>query len=110
SVERNFETTDQQSFSFAKNFFAADGYEIGLENKYSKNKERIAYSINVVKDQYPEIVVNNLKDTVLYSRVLLGGMVSDDHGVTQLTLNFTVRDEDQNEVSKNSVRIPVNRN
>jgi hypothetical protein len=110
SVRHEFESTDDESFSFARKFLAADQYEIGLENENSKNKERIAYSINVVKDQYPQIVVNNFKDTVLYARVLLGGMVSDDYGVTALALNFRVRNEDQQETLNRSVKIPLTRN
>ena len=110
STAQDFQSADNQSFIYSKKFTSADEYEIGLENDKSRNKERIAYSIHVVKDQYPQIVVNNFKDTVLYERVLLGGMVSDDYGVTQLTLNYRVRDEDQKEVVNQSVRIPVTRN
>ena len=110
STELPFEAKEDQSFIFARTFRDADQYEIGLENAKSKNKDRIAYSINVIKDEHPEIVVNNFKDTVLYERVLLGGMVSDDHGVTQLALNYHVRDENQTELRKATVRIPVTRN
>lgn len=110
SIEHSFESAADQSFVFAKKFVSPDQYEIGLENDKSKNKDRIAYSINVVKDEYPQIVVNNFKDTVLYQRVLVGGMVSDDHGVTQLTLNYRVRDDDQKELRKASLKIPVTRN
>ncbi|MGC1241164.1 MAG: DUF4175 family protein [Chryseosolibacter sp.] len=106
----DFQLSENQSFVFDKKFIAADEYEIGLENDKSRNKERIAYSVHVVKDQYPQIVVNNFKDTVLYERVLLGGMVSDDYGVTQLSLNFRVRNEDQKETINESVKIPVTRN
>ena len=105
-----FEAAEKESFVFARKFVNPDQYEIGLENDKSKNKDRIAYSINVVKDQYPHIVVNNFKDTVLYERVLIGGMVSDDYGVTQLALNYRIRNEDQKETLNNSVRIPVTRN
>lgn len=105
-----FKPTAAQAFVFNRKFVNADQYEIDLENDKSKNKERIAYSINIVKDQYPQIVVNNFKDTVLYERVLLGGMVSDDYGVTQLHLNYRIRNEDQKELVNTSVKIPVTRN
>ncbi len=105
-----FKQSDAQSFVFARKFVNADQYEIGLENNKSENKDRIAYSINVAKDQYPQITVNNYKDTVLYQRILLGGMVSDDYGVTQLQLHFRVRNERREELAKLSVPIPVNGN
>ena len=106
----DFQSADNQYFVFVKKFLNPDQYEIGLENDKSKNKERIAYQINVIKDQYPQIVVNNFKDTVLYERVLLGGMVGDDYGVTQLSLNFRIRNEDQKEILNRSVKIPVTKN
>jgi hypothetical protein len=105
-----FETSDNQVFNFSKRFKEADQYEISLQNDQSKNKERIAYSIDVIKDQHPQILVNNLRDSVLYQRVLLGGMVNDDYGVTELGLHFKIRDEDQREISKRFVRIPISRN
>lgn len=97
-------------FSFSRKFSNDDYYEIGLENEHSRNKERIAYGIHVIKDQHPQITVNNLRDTVLYQRILLGGVVSDDHGVTQLKLYFRVKDEQQEELRKASVAIPITRN
>ncbi len=105
-----FQSSTNQDFVFYKKFLSPTQYEIGLENNKSKNKERIAYQINVIKDQYPQIVVNNFKDTVLYERVLLGGMVGDDYGVTQLSLHFLVRNEDQKEILNRSVKIPINKN
>ncbi|HEX8037768.1 MAG TPA: hypothetical protein VF490_01395 [Chryseosolibacter sp.] len=105
-----FQPSDHQLFVFSKKFFNPEEYEIALANERSNNKERIAYSINVIKDQFPQIVVNNFKDTVLYQRVLLGGMISDDYGVTQLSLHMRVRDQDQKETLNRSVRIPITKN
>ena len=106
----DFQPSDRQLFVFSKKFFNPEQYEIALANERSNNKERIAYSINVIKDQFPQIVVNNFKDTVLYQRVLLGGMISDDYGVTQLSLHMRVRDQDQKETLNRSVRIPITKN
>jgi hypothetical protein len=107
---KSFESSDNQVFSFHKKFKEPDQYEITLENDKSKNKERIAYSIDVIKDQYPQIVVNNYKDSILYERVILGGMIGDDYGTTQLSLNFKIRDEDQKDILTRSVIIPIVRN
>ncbi len=103
----DFQPSGNHMFMFSRKFFNPDEYEIALANQRSNNKERIAYSINVIKDQYPQIVVNNFKDTILYQRVLLGGMISDDYGVTQLSLHMRVRDENQKETLNRSVKIPI---
>jgi hypothetical protein len=105
-----FQSSDNQGFEFTKMFKEPNQYEIMLQNDNSKNKDRIAYSVDVIKDQHPQIVVNNLRDSVLYKRIMLGGMIGDDYGVTQLDLHFRVRDENQKETLKQSVRIPIARN
>src|SRR5690606_42025003 len=66
-----------QSFTYSKRFVETDQYEISLSNDASKNRDRITYQVNVVKDQRPSISVNTYSDTVLYKRVVLGGMIGD---------------------------------
>lgn len=107
---QDFQNTGSEMFSYSKKFKEPDQYEIALENKNSKNKERIAYNIDVVKDQYPQIVVNNFKDSILYQRVILGGMIGDDYGVTQLALKFKIRNENQKEILNESVNVPITKN
>jgi hypothetical protein len=106
----SFESSDNQLFTFSKKIKHADQYEIVFKNERSRNREKIAYAIEVIKDQFPLIQVNNLRDSVLYQRVLLGGSIADDYGVTELGLHFKIRNEDQKEISKNFVRIPISRN
>jgi hypothetical protein len=109
-VSNNFKTSDHQLFTFAKDFRAPDQYEISLNNDQSSNKEKIAYHIEVTKDQYPQITINNFKDSVLYKRIILGGVVGDDYGVSQLSLHFRILDQNQKEVLSRSVNIPLGRN
>lgn len=105
-----FESPDEQFFTLSKKFKNPDQYEILLANDKSKNKEKISYHVDVIKDQYPQIIVNNLKDSVLYKRIMLGGFISDDYGITELSLHFRVSNENQKEVSSSSIKIPINRN
>lgn len=105
-----FQTKDGEVFTFKKPFKDADHYEILLENNKSSNKERIAYQIDVIKDQYPKISVNNFKDSVLYKMVVLSGMVGDDYGVTKLALHFRVSDKNRKETVARTLKIPVTNN
>jgi len=104
------QSSDSKVFTFEKAFKNPDQYEIILENEKARNKDRISYQIDVVKDQYPRISVNNFKDSVLYNRIVLGGSVSDDYGISQLSLHFRIRNENQQEVFSRNVNIPVSRN
>lgn len=102
-----FKNADGQYFTYSNKFVGPVDYEIVLENEKSRNKDRIAYRIDVVKDQYPQVAVSNYKDSILYKRVILGGMVSDDHGVTRLALHFKIVDDKREEVLSRSVNIPL---
>ena len=100
---------DDQLFAFGKGFNSPDQYSIDLENEQSKNKEKIAYSIAVAKDGFPEITVDYLKDSVLFKSIILGGAIVDDYGVTQLDLIYQVVGKN-NESEKKLISIPINKN
>ncbi len=105
----NMQIIDDQLFSFGKNFNNPDQYSIELENDQSKNKDKIAYSIAVVKDAFPEITVDYLKDSVLFKSIILGGAIFDDYGVTQLDLMYQVVGKNL-EADRKVISIPINKN
>src|SRR5688572_7884071 len=104
------QSIDGQIFTYKKAFQNPDRYEIILENDQSSNKEKIAYQIDVIKDQHPKIAVNNFKDSILYKMVLLSGLIGDDYGVTRLALHFKLRDENRKEILSRTANIPISNN
>ncbi len=107
--ENAMQLLDNQHFTHSQNFNNSDGYWISLENEHSKNKDQITYSIGVIKDQRPQIIVDHLRDSILYKTILLGGNIADDYGVTALTLNYQKVNKDV--AGKNFViQLPVHKN
>lgn len=102
-----FKSSAGHLFSLSKKFTEPDQYEIVLENDKSKNAEKIAYSIGVVKDAYPQITVNNFRDSVLYKRVILGGSISDDYGTSELSLHVRIRNENQKDILNKVINIDI---
>ena len=98
---------DNQLFNFSKNIKDPDHYSILLENEKSKNKDQITYAIDVIKDQHPQIVVDNLRDSILFKNILLGGSLTDDYGVTALKLNYQIV-KGRNVQATKSIDIPLN--
>src|SRR5260221_7238590 len=98
--------SDDHLFSFGKNFNNNDQYSISLENESSNNKDRISYTIDVIKDEYPQISVENLKDSVLYRTILLGGQLKDDYGISELRLIYMINQEDA-QSKKHFIEIPI---
>ncbi len=105
----NMQQVDNQYFTHNQVFRNPVGYWVTLENDYAKNKDHIAYAIQIIKDQHPQITVDHLRDSVLYKTIFLGGFASDDHGITSLTLNYEkVGNEASGELL--SIALPVNKN
>jgi len=107
--QNEMQLIDNESFVFGKNFNNPEQYSIVLENERSKNKDQINYSIAVIKDQFPQIVVENLRDSVLFSNIYLGGSITDDHGLTALKLNYQII-KGSKELPLSHIVIPIAQN
>lgn len=107
SSKFDLQSTDNQSFIYSRSFRNPDQYEVYIKNDQSQNKDRIFYTVEVIKDQYPQLTINNFKDSVLYKRIILSGITADDYGITQLGLQFHVKDAQQKTLVNKTVNIPV---
>ena len=79
---------NDEVFTFEKQIFNPDHYQIDLKNEYSSNKQNIRYYLDVIPDQHPKINLDQFQDTTMYKFLVLGGNVSDDYGLTQLALYY----------------------
>lgn len=91
---------DNQLFEFGKNFYNPDGYSIALDNTHSRNKEQITYRIEVIKDQYPQLVVDHIRDSILYTSIMLAGALRDDYGLSRLELHYELTGKGRDPLSE----------
>lgn len=82
-------------------------YKIFLSNKDLSFADSLLYNINVIKDQYPAIVVDQLIDSLDRSAILFVGNVSDDYGISSLVFNYTIVDENGKTKPQNRVRVNI---
>ena len=81
-------TKEESGFSAQKRLFNNYNYSISTSNNQLKDHENLAYSINVVKDAYPELKVEVQKDTLGDQTLYFYGQASDDHGLSKLQLVY----------------------
>jgi hypothetical protein len=109
--ESNLTRSNKEMFEHERQMFNSDNYVISLKNRYSDNKDKIRYHIEVIPDQYPVIILEQLTDTTFYNYIILGGSLADDHGLTDLRLFYKKTNEsNENYPEKNvyeSIKIPV---
>lgn len=93
-------------FHLEKNVYSKLDYEISTSNKELKDYENLAFTLNVIKDQYPEISVEAKQDSVNSQITYFMGRVSDDYGLTRLRLVYY---PDKNENDKRFESLPLNK-
>ena len=81
-------------FSLRKKLSQSVDYKFSMKNKELINQEDVSYFINVVKDQYPKLLLEEIKDTVNYNYIVLGGSISDDYGLSLFKLNYRTTPEE----------------
>jgi hypothetical protein len=99
---------DDHAFTFGKSFQNPDNYWIDLENEHAKNKDRISYAIRVIKDQYPSILVEHVRDSVLFKTIIMGGSISDDYGLTALQLHYQIQREGKDLSAEKKIPLEIN--
>lgn len=109
-IQNDMHIIDNQSFNFSKNFNNPDQYSIVLENDDSRNRDNISYSVDVIKDQFPDLVVDQLSDSSLYRNIVLGGSTKDDYGVTALKIQYQIITDNQPKGALKGITIPVSYN
>ena len=102
----DLQSADNEHYTFEKRIKSSDRYTLDLQNKYSKNREEILYQINVIKDKYPEINLDQFRDTTMYSYMVFGGNIGDDYGLSRLSLYYAVNRNEQGKDRKFS-QIPI---
>jgi hypothetical protein len=98
-------------FEAEKRMKASAGYQVFLKNQFADNREGISYFVNVVPDKFPQIALEQYKDSTLYNFLVLSGNLTDDYGLSRLSVFYKVLRNGKNEpaLAYKSVNLPINR-
>ncbi|MGJ5643027.1 hypothetical protein [Formosa sp. S-31] len=94
------------NFKTTKKVFNSLHYAINTSNAALENFENLNFSLDVIKDQYPEIIVEMAKDSVDLNTMYFKGNVSDDYGLHKLNLVYYKMAD---ETDKKSVPLPISK-
>jgi hypothetical protein len=84
------EQKGEDSFTFKRRIKNNDFYKVYIANEYVPNGDSVSYSLNVIKDQYPTINVEQFVDSLEKTVLFFVGRASDDYGLNSLTFNYNV--------------------
>lgn len=96
-------------FSFRKMLKNDDKYSIQINRNKGAEILPIQYAVHVVKDQYPNILVEEFRDSTLLEEIQFGGSLSDDYGINRLLIQYAVKDKNKKVIQKGTKNIPIDR-
>ncbi len=99
-----FFSIEQDVFEASKRLNNTLNYSLNTSNSNLKDHESLTFSIDVIKDEYPEINLQMEQDSLDHQTLYFYGQVSDDYGLSKLQVVYHPSD---NEKEKKSQIIPV---
>lgn len=90
----NFESSSKDNFSASKRVYNNLDYKISTSNKNVKDYENLAFTINVIRDEYPELKLESKIDSLDQQSLYFFGQVSDDYGLNKLQLVYYPSDDE----------------
>ncbi|MCL5127229.1 DUF4175 family protein [Algibacter sp. L4_22] len=100
----NFKKVDTGIFGVNRKIFKNFEYTLSTSNADLKNYENLAFNINVVKDEFPELKLKVETDSVDLQSLYFYGQVSDDYGFSKLQLVYYPSEDEKNKQVEN---IPI---
>lgn len=83
-----FNHGEGKEFQLEKMALSDFSYNLRLNNQHGSNRSEIEYQVKVIKDEYPQIQVLYLPDTILYQNISMSGTLHDDYGVRNIKVNY----------------------
>ncbi|GAB4131025.1 MAG: ATPase [Bacteroidia bacterium] len=103
----------ENRFAFKTRVLSGKEYSLVTGNEFVKGKDSIRYSINVIPDLFPQISVEEKKDSVSRLRLYFNGEIRDDYGFSGLTFNYkSINGKDstgKKESEMVSLKVPFNK-
>lgn len=101
-LDTTLRTEASNTFTYARGIYQTSEYSVWANNEYVEKSDSLRYRITAIKDVYPGIVVEQQKDSSLSKRFFFNGFIRDDYGFSELTFNYSYRQE-QDSVQKVSL-------
>jgi hypothetical protein len=90
------ETFNKEGFNFSKKVSNASQLSLSLYNSNKRDIDSFSYFIDVVKDQFPDVQVEESKDSISDALRYFDGSISDDYGLTSLYFVYEIRSKNGN--------------
>ena len=104
----DLEQSGENSFQYKRTFMEDATYSVSTRNNHVQSKDSLPFKVDVIPDGYPNIEVDERRDSTNERLVYFQGRASDDYGLSSLYFNYRfVKKGDEQVQSPETKRIPV---
>lgn len=87
---------DKDMFSLSNTLYQDFSYELRTSNEYVKDFEKLAYALDVIKDEKATVQVEQVLDSLYPNESFYTGQAADDHGIDAIRLVCYPADDTEN--------------
>ena len=98
-------TGSNNSFALSQRLYKSLDYSLNTSNEMLKDYESLAFSIDVIRDEHPELKVKMERDSLDNQTLYFYGQASDDYGISKLNLVYYPSESQQN---KQTEKVEIN--
>ena len=84
---------DPEFSSFTSTYKSSGTLKFILTNAQNQKKDTVSSKIEIIKDAYPSIEINEEQDSIVDGRKYFQGTVSDDYGLSKLQFVYSIEHE-----------------
>jgi hypothetical protein len=95
-------------YVYQTRFLSDTSYTLSLRNNESGVADNYQYNVQVTPDQYPVIQLQEFRDSVTGTQILLNGTAGDDYGITKVLFHYQVLNEKNQPLSANAIPLKTN--
>ncbi|MFH6767335.1 hypothetical protein V8G56_01200 [Gaetbulibacter aquiaggeris] len=96
----SFLKTQNNYFELTKTVYNNLDYSLSTSNNQLNNYENLAFNIDIIKDELPELILKTEKDSIDLQTLYFYGQISDDYGFSKLQLVYYPTDNENDEKQK----------
>lgn len=96
---------NEEGFRFHHTTLTSENVVFVLENESVEKYDSLLFRVEVIKDEYPSISIQQTEDSLIKNKLFFEGNVSDDYGLTNVIFTYEI-EKKSGEKIKNSIGVP----
>lgn len=98
---------DKNNWQASYKFLKDTTYTLLLSNNKTDITDTFTYYVKVIPDERPVIQLQELRDSVTGTQILLNGSAGDDYGISSVLFHYTITTANNTTVDKKKVKLPI---